>query len=83
VPDRAVPPPRAQPAPRPPRRSAFGSFVRWMLALVALVLIAGVVAGGVILTTDKASGVHVTEVAGNTIERVTNKFEELIKTNTE
>jgi eukaryotic-like serine/threonine-protein kinase len=83
APDRAVPPPRAQPAPRPPRRSAFGSFVRWMLALVALVLIAGVVAGGVILTTDKASGVHVTEVAGNTIDRVTNKFEELIKTNTE
>ena len=37
---------------------------RWVLALVALVLVAAAVAAAVILTTDKASGVHVTEVAG-------------------
>jgi eukaryotic-like serine/threonine-protein kinase len=83
-PERVAMPPRARPAPpQARRRGAFGRFMRWILALVALVLIAGVVAAAVILTTDKASGVHVTEVAGNTIEKVTGKFEDLIKNNTE
>ena len=54
-----------------------------MLALVALVLIAGASPPAVILTTDKASGVHVTEVAGNTIDKVIGKFEDLVKNNTE
>jgi serine/threonine protein kinase len=82
-PERVAMPPRARPAPAVRKRGAFGRFMRWILALVALVLIAGVVAAAVILTTDKASGVHVTEVAGNTIEKVTGKFEDLIKNNTE
>ncbi len=75
-----------EPPPRPlarPRRSLFGRFVRWVLALVALVLIAGAVAATVILTTDKASGVHIKEVAGNTIEKVTGELEKLVKSNTE
>jgi eukaryotic-like serine/threonine-protein kinase len=82
APERTVPGPApARPA-APRKRGAFGRFVRWMLALAALVLIAGVVAAAVILTTDKASGVHIKEVAGNTVEKVTDEFEELLQSNT-
>jgi serine/threonine-protein kinase len=89
---RSQPASRAQPAPRPvapapppaqAKRSAFSRFTRFVLALVALVLIAAAVAAGVIFLTDKATGVHATEVAGNTVERVVDEFEELIKRNTE
>jgi serine/threonine protein kinase len=75
-----------QQAPRavdaPSKRGAFSRFARFVLVLVALVLIAAVVATGVILTTDKASGVHITRVAGNTIEKVSEKLENLVKDNT-
>ncbi|MFI5028690.1 MAG: hypothetical protein ACHQCF_06900, partial [Solirubrobacterales bacterium] len=77
----AVPAPLAAPPPVR-KRSAFSRFVRFILALVALVLIAAAVAAAVILTTDKASGVHATEVAGHTIGKVVEQFEELVKNNT-
>ena len=82
APERAVPPPAPARAAAPRKRGGFGRFVRWMLALAGLVLIAGVVAAAVILTTDKASGVHIKEVAGNTVEKVTDEFEELLQSNT-
>jgi len=71
----------APPAPR--RRGAFSRFARFVLVLVALVAIAAVVATAVILATDKASGVHITHVAGRTIEKVTSQLEDLVKSNTE
>ncbi len=78
------PPPAPAPAPRAPaKRSAFSRFVRMMLALVALVLIAAAVATVVIVTTDKATGVRATEVAGDTVDKVVEEFQELLSRNTE
>ncbi|MFT3863390.1 MAG: protein kinase [Solirubrobacterales bacterium] len=76
----SVPP--IQPA-QPRKRSAFSRFVRFVLALVALVLVAGAVATGVILTTDKAAGVHISKVAGDTVDKVTEEFKELVSKNKE
>jgi serine/threonine-protein kinase len=81
-------PPRrpSQPAARAPQakgRSAFSRFVRFVLALVALVLVAAAVATAVIVTTDKAAGVKVTKIAGDTIDRVVEEFKETVKKNTE
>jgi serine/threonine-protein kinase len=93
---RPVPPPRPRrepapvpapvmgpPAATPARRSAFSRFARFVLAMVALVLIAAAVATAVILATDRASGVHATEVAGNTVDKVVEEFKELVQKNTE
>ena len=93
---RPVPPPRpreAAPAPPPvmgppppagpAKRSAFSRFARFVLALVALVLIAAAVATAVIVATDRASGVHATEVAGDSVDRVVEEFKELVAKNTE
>ena len=90
-----VPPPRPAPVsapapamgPPPPiapaRPSAFSRFARFVLAMVALVLIAAAVATAVILATNRASGVHATEVAGNTVDKVVEEFKELVHKNTE
>jgi eukaryotic-like serine/threonine-protein kinase len=67
----------------PRRRGAFSRFARFVLAVVALVLIAAAVATAVILATDKATGVHATEVAGHTVDRVVEEVKELVKKNTE
>ena len=83
--------PRQQPAPPPipvptqakRKRSAFSRFARFVLALVALVLIAAAVAAAVIYTTDKATGVKATEVAGNTVDKVVEEFKDLVKKNSE
>jgi hypothetical protein len=79
-----------QPAPAPPpayetpqKRGAFSRFARFVMALVALVLIAAAVAAAVIYTTDKATGVKATEVAGNTVNKVVEEFKDLVKKNTE
>jgi len=72
----------AQPA-QPRKRSAFSKFVRFVLALVALVLVAGAVATGVILTTDKAAGVHISKVAGDTVDKVVEEFKGLVSKNKE
>ncbi len=85
------PEPRRGPAPvrstaRPPAaspRSGFSRFVRFVLALVALVLVAAVVAAGVILLTDRAAGVHIREVAGDTVDKVAEELKDLVDRNTE
>jgi serine/threonine-protein kinase len=86
------PTPRVQPsppvAPPPPvkaqqKRSAFSRFARFVMALVALVLIAAAVAAAVIYTTDRATSVKATEVAGNTVDKVVEEFKDLVKRNTE
>jgi serine/threonine-protein kinase len=80
-------PQRAAPAPpvpaRPPKRGALSRFVRLVLAVVALVLIAATVAAAVIISTDKATGVKAKEVAGNTVDKVVEEFKDLLSNNTE
>ena len=77
----ASPPGKATAPPR--QRSAFSRFVRFVLAAVALVLVAGAVATAVIVTTDKAAGVRVTRVAGDTVDKVVEEIKDLVKKNTE
>jgi len=85
------PPPRVAPAPEPapprryaePKRSLFSRFARFVMALVALVLIAAVVAAAVIYTTDKATSVKVREVTGDTVSKVVEEVEDLVRSNTE
>ena len=88
------PEPRVAPAPPPPvaaqpraaaprKRGMFSRFARFVLALVALVLVAGVVAAAVIFTTDKAAGVKVSRVAGDTVDKVVEEVKELVRDNTE
>jgi eukaryotic-like serine/threonine-protein kinase len=77
------PPPAPSRAPARPRRSAFSRFVRFVLALVALVLVAAAVAAAVIITTDKAAGVKVSKVAGDSVEKVVEEVKDLVKKNTE
>jgi eukaryotic-like serine/threonine-protein kinase len=76
-----APPPRAAAQPR--RRGAFSRFARFVLAAVALVLVAAVVATAVIVTTDKAAGVRVSRVAGDTVDKVVEEVKELVRKNTE
>ncbi len=84
APQQQAPPPPVRPAAQAPRkRSAFSRFARFVMALVALVLIAAAVAAAVIYTTDKATGIKATEVAGNTVDKVVEEFKELIKKNQE
>jgi eukaryotic-like serine/threonine-protein kinase len=74
------------PPPRPaagPRRSLFSRFARFAMALVALVLIAAAVAAAVIYATDKATAVKVREVTGDTVGKVVEEVEDLVKKNTE
>jgi serine/threonine-protein kinase len=83
---RPVAPPPVAPPPRvaePRRRGAFSRFMRFVLALVALVLVAAAVATAVIVTTDKAAGVKVSKVAGDTVDKVVEEVKELVKKNTE
>ncbi|HXS46097.1 MAG TPA: serine/threonine-protein kinase, partial [Solirubrobacterales bacterium] len=82
APQPPVPPPLAHP-PAPAKRGAFSRFVRFVLAAVALVLIAAAVAAAVIIATDKATGVRATEVAGDSVDKVVEEFKELVKKNTE
>ena len=83
-----VGPPPAQPRAasrpaEPPRRGAFSRFFRFVLAAVALVLVAAVVATAVIVTTDKAAGVKVSRVAGDTVDKVVEEVKDLVRENTE
>jgi len=79
----APPPPVRPAAPATRKRGAFSRFARFVMALVALVLIAAAVAAAVIYTTDKATGIKATEVAGNTVDKVVEEFKELVKKNQE
>lgn len=79
-----VPPPAAPAhAATPKKRSGFSRFMRFVLALVALALVAAAVATAVIVTTDKAAGVKVTKVAGDTVEKVVEEFKDLVNNNKE
>jgi eukaryotic-like serine/threonine-protein kinase len=75
-----APPPRAA---QPRKRGAFSRFARFVLAAVALVLVAAAVATAVIVSTDKAAGVKVSRVAGDTIDKVVEEVKELVRNNTE
>jgi eukaryotic-like serine/threonine-protein kinase len=87
------PQPRVAPAPapvaaapraaQPRKRGAFSRFARFVLAAVALVLVAGVVATAVIVTTDKAAGVKVSKVAGETVDKVVEELKDLVNNNKE
>ncbi|HEX5594368.1 MAG TPA: protein kinase [Solirubrobacterales bacterium] len=82
----AAPMPAPAPAPRaaePRRRGAFSRFVRFVLALVALVLVAAAVATAVIVTTDKAAGVKVSRVAGDTVDKVVEELKDIVNNNKE
>jgi serine/threonine-protein kinase len=83
---RVSPPPPVAPPARaatPKQRSSFSRFVRFVLALVALVLVAAAVAAAVIITTDKAAGVKVSRVAGDTVDKVVEEVKDLVKKNSE
>ena len=75
----AAAPPRAA---QPRRRGAFSRFARFVLALVALVLVAAAVATAVIVSTDKAAGVKVSRVAGDTVDKVVEEVKDLVRENT-
>jgi len=81
-----VAPAPAAPAPRaaqPRKRGAFSRFARFVLAAVALILVAAAVATAVIVTTDKAAGVKVSRVAGDTIDKVVEEVKDLVRENKE
>jgi eukaryotic-like serine/threonine-protein kinase len=83
---RAAPPSTPPVAPRaaaPKKRSGFSRFMRFVLALLALILVAAAVATAVIVTTDKAAGVKVTKVAGDTVDKVVEEFKDLVNNNKE
>ena len=87
------PAPRGAPAPAPARpasraaqprkRGLFSRFARFVLAAVALVLVAAAVATAVIVTTDKAAGVKVSHVAGETVDKVVEELKDLVNNNKE
>jgi serine/threonine protein kinase len=89
-PSRRPAPHAAQPAAAPPppvaeprRRGALARFARFVMATVALVLIAAAVAAAVIVATDKATGVRATEVAGDSVDKVVEELKDLVRKNTE
>jgi TRAP-type C4-dicarboxylate transport system substrate-binding protein len=53
------------------------------MAAIALVLIAGAVAAAVIYATDTATSVRITDVAGESIDKVVEELKELVERNTE
>ena len=83
----APPPPRytlPQTAPRAkPKRSFMRSFFRFVLGMMALVLIAAVVAGSVILLTDRAASVKIKDWAGNSVERLSDELKQQVRENTQ
>ncbi|HEY1853188.1 MAG TPA: protein kinase [Solirubrobacterales bacterium] len=84
TPPLVAPAPRREAAPTAPRRrGGFSRFVRFVLALLALVFVAAAVATGVILATDQAAGVKVGKVAGHTVEKVVEEVKNLVNDNKE
>ena len=59
------------------------SFFRFVLGMLALVLIAAVVAGSVILLTDRAASVKVREWTGNSVEKLSDEIKQRIRDNTQ
>jgi len=82
----APPPPRytlPQTAPRASRkRSPIRRFFRFIFGMLALVLIAAVVAGTVILLTDHAASVKIKDFAGNSVEKLSDELKQQVRDNT-
>jgi eukaryotic-like serine/threonine-protein kinase len=76
-------PPSPAPLPEPKKRGAFSRFARFAMATIALVLIAAAVAAAVILATDTATSVQISDVAGESVDRVVEELKELVERNTE
>ena len=76
-------PPPPAPVPATKKRSAFSRFVRFAMATIALVLIAAAVASAVIVATDTAASVQITDVAGESVDKVVDELKELVERNTE
>lgn len=82
----APPPPRYKsPPPRPTlkKRSLMSRFARFVLGLVALVLIAGIVAGTVIMITDRAASIKVREWTENSVNGATSDLKDFVRENTQ
>lgn len=82
----APPPPRyTGPQSRPPgkKRSFMRSFFRFLVGMLALVLIAAAVAGSVILLTDRAASVKIRDWTGDTVEKLTDELKQQVRQNTE
>ena len=82
----APPPPRYKsPPPRPKlkKRSFMSRFARFVFGLVALVLIAGVVAGAVIALTDRAASVKVREWTEKSVNGATKDLKDFVRENTQ
>lgn len=77
-----VPPPVMQPE-APARRSFMSRLMRFFGTLLALVLIAGAVAGGVILLTDNPASVKVRDYVGETVGDVVREIEQTVRDNTD
>ncbi|MEX2107802.1 MAG: protein kinase [Solirubrobacterales bacterium] len=77
------PQPPPPPLPEPAKRSAFSRFARFVMATITLALIAAAVAAVVIIATDTASSVEITDVAGESVDRVVEELKELVERNTE
>ena len=72
-----------QPAGQPRKRGGFSRFARFLLAALTLILVAAAVATAVIITTDKAAGVKVSKVAGDTVGKVVEEFKGLVSKNSQ
>ena len=59
------------------------SFFRFVLGVLALVLIAAVVAGSVILLTDRAASVKIKDWAGNSVEKLSDELKQQVRDNTQ
>jgi serine/threonine protein kinase len=82
----APPPPRytlPQAAARPKKRSFMRSFGRFLMGVIALILIAAVVAGTVIVLTDRAATVKVREWTGKSVDKITDELKQAVKDNTQ
>jgi len=82
----APPPPRytlPQAAARPKKRSFMRSFGRFLMGVIALILIAAVVAGTVIVLTDRAATVKVREWTGKSVDKLTDELKQAVKDNTQ
>jgi len=85
---RPTPPPpryREPAAPRRPperKRGFFRATTRFLMGMIALILIAGAVAAGVIALTDRGASVKVREWTGKTVDGLTQELKDTLRQNT-
>ncbi len=77
------PRPSSTPTLRPPprKRSLFSRFSRFVMGMIALILIAAAVAATVIALTDRAASVKARDWAGNSVDGVTKELKQFLKDN--